>query len=76
MHRGEHTPILGRDLFEAVQAKRSNNAVARHVRLRGSAAILTGHLFDDRGNWMSPTHTNKRGARYRYYVSHGRCHVT
>ena len=26
--------------------------------------------FDDRGNRMSPTHANKRGARYRYYVSH------
>jgi hypothetical protein len=27
-HRGEHEPILGRDLFEAVQAKRSANAVS------------------------------------------------
>ena len=24
----------------------------------------------DRGNRMSPTHANKRGVRYRYYVSH------
>jgi site-specific DNA recombinase len=57
-------------MFEAVQAKRAANAVARQVRLRGSAAILTGRLFDDRGNRMSPTHANKRGVRYRYYVSH------
>ena len=70
VHHGEHEPILTRDLFEAVQAKRAANAVARHVRLRGSAAILTGRLFDDRGNRMSPTHANKRGVRYRYYVSH------
>jgi site-specific DNA recombinase len=70
VHRSEHEPILGRDLFEAVQAKRAANAVARQVRLRGSAAILTGRLFDDRGNRMSPTHANKRGVRYRYYVSH------
>jgi site-specific DNA recombinase len=70
VHRGEHAPILGRDLFEAVQAKRAANAVVRLVRLRGSAAILTGRLFDDRGNRMSPTHANKRGVRYRYYVSH------
>ena len=70
VHRGEHEPILSRDLFEAVQAKRAANAVDRQVRLRGSAAILTGRLFDDRGNRMSPTHTNKQGARYRYYVSH------
>src|ERR1700682_1796558 len=69
VHRGEHEPILGRDLFEAVQAKRAANAVARQVRLRGAAAILTGRLFDDRGNGMSPTHANKLGVRYRYYVS-------
>jgi site-specific DNA recombinase len=33
------------------------------------AAILTGRLFDDRGNRMSPAHANKKGVRYRYYVS-------
>ena len=70
VHHGEHEPILTRDLFEAVQAKRVANAVARQVRLRGSAALLAGRLFDDRGNPMSPTHANKRGVRYRYYVSH------
>src|SRR6476661_5266415 len=43
--------------------------LARQVRLRGAAAILTGRLFDDRGNRMSPTHANKLGVRYRYYVS-------
>ena len=30
---------------------------------------MTGRLFDDRGNRMSPTHSNKLGVRYRYYVS-------
>jgi site-specific DNA recombinase len=70
VHRGEHEPILTRDLFEAVQAKRTANAVAQQVQLRGAAALLTGRLFDDRGNRMSPTHSNKLGVRYRYYVSH------
>jgi site-specific DNA recombinase len=65
MHRGEHEPILARDLFEAVQAKRAANSVARHMQLMGSDAILTGRLFDDRGNRMSPTHTNKRGVMCR-----------
>jgi hypothetical protein len=36
---------------------------------KGSAALLAGRLFDDRGNRMSPTHANKKGVRYRYYVS-------
>src|SRR5439155_19469012 len=26
-------------------------------------------IFDESGNRMSPTHANKGGARYRYYVS-------
>jgi site-specific DNA recombinase len=57
-------------VFDAVQAKLAANAVDRQVRLRGSAALLAGRLYDDRGNRMSPTHANKKGVRYRYYVSH------
>ena len=70
VHRGEHEPILERDLFEAVQAKLAASTMARQLRLKGSPAILTGRIFDDRGNRMSPTHSNKLGLRYRYYVSH------
>jgi site-specific DNA recombinase len=29
-----------------------------------------GRIFDDRGNRMTPSHSNKDGVRYRYYVSH------
>jgi site-specific DNA recombinase len=52
-----------------VQAKLAAQAVERRCRLRGSPAVLSGRLFDDRGNRMSPSHTDKDGARYRYYVS-------
>ena len=69
VHRGEHEPILDFALFEAVQAKLTAQAVARRCRLRGAPAILSGRLFDNRGNRMSPTHANKGGVRYRYYVS-------
>jgi DNA invertase Pin-like site-specific DNA recombinase len=69
VHRGDHAPILDRPLFEAVQAKFAVQTVARRCRLRGSPALLTGRLFDDRGHRMSPSHTNKGGVRYRYYVS-------
>jgi site-specific DNA recombinase len=68
-HRGEHEPILEPALFEAVQGKLAAQAVARRCRLRGSPALLTRRLFDERGNRMSPSHSNKGGARYRYYVS-------
>jgi site-specific DNA recombinase len=32
-------------------------------------ALLMGKLYDDAGNRMTPAHANKRGLRYRYYVS-------
>ena len=70
VHRGEHEPILDRDVFEAAQAKLAAGTVERRLRLKASPAVLTGRIFDDRGNRMSPTHSNKLGARYRYYVSH------
>src|SRR3989441_75854 len=69
VHRGEHEPILDSALFDAVQGKLAAQAVARRCRLRGSPALLTGRIFDDGGSRMSPTHANKGGARYRYYIS-------
>ena len=69
VHRGEHEPILDSALFAAVQDKLAVQAVARRCRLRGSPALLTGRIFDECGNRMSPTHANKGGVRYRYYAS-------
>ena len=74
MYRGEvygaeHEPILDLTLFEAVQGKLAAQAVARRCRLRGPRVVLSGRLFDSFGNRMSPSHTNKGGVRYRYYVS-------
>jgi site-specific DNA recombinase len=69
VHPGDHVPILDRDLFEAAQARLAAQAVQRRCRLRGSPAILSGRLCDHRGNRMSPSHANKGGVRYRYYVS-------
>jgi site-specific DNA recombinase len=70
IHAGEHEAILDRALFDKVQAKLTKNAVDRAVRLKGSPALLMGRIFDDLGNRMTPSHSNKRGVRYRYYVSH------
>lgn len=68
-HQGGHPPIVERQLFEAVQVRLTENAIERRARLRGSPSLLTGRIFDDRGNRMTPSHTQKKGARYRYYVS-------
>ncbi len=68
--RGEHAPILDRELFEAVQQRLKEQAVERLNRRLSSPAVLAGKLFDDRGNPMTPTYAIKKGVRYRYYVSH------
>jgi site-specific DNA recombinase len=70
VHPGEHEAILDHSLFDAVQAKLTASANVRQLKLRASPSILAGRIFDDRGNRMTPTHTNKNGARYRYYISH------
>ena len=69
VHRGEHEPILDRMLFDAVQARLAEQAVERRATRSRSSAILLGKIFDDRSNPMSPSHANKKGVRYRYYVS-------
>jgi site-specific DNA recombinase len=66
---GEQPAILDRALFEAVQTQldqqRTNYAKARQK----SQSLLTGRIFDARGNGMTPSHAVKNGVRYRYYIS-------
>jgi site-specific DNA recombinase len=70
VHAGEHEPILDRSLFEAVQARLNEQAVERSAVRSSTPAPLAGRIFDDRMNPMTPTHANRNGVRYRYYVSH------
>ena len=64
VHRGEHEPILTRDLFEAVQAKRATNAVARQVRLT-APFLLTRLVHFHAAIWhnLSPSLTVTRATR-------------
>jgi DNA invertase Pin-like site-specific DNA recombinase len=67
--KGEQPAILDRDLFDAVQSKLSEQATNHTVTRMQSQALLTGRIFDDRGNRMSPTHARKGNVKYRYYLS-------
>ncbi len=71
---GEQPAIVDRDLFEAVQAKLDAQAANQKRKRVKSEALLTGRLYDDRGNLMSPTHCRKGGVRYRYYISSALLH--
>ena len=70
-YAGQHNAIIPQDLWDQAQALLAahRQSSARPVRSL-EAILLSGLLFDDSGNLMSPTHAQKaNGRRYRYYVS-------
>jgi DNA invertase Pin-like site-specific DNA recombinase len=66
---GEHEPIIERSTFEAVQELLRTNTEGRVGRRQQTGALLTGLIYDDRGNRMSPSYSVKNGVRYPFYVS-------
>ena len=69
-YKGEHEGIIEEGLFKRVQEllsqNRNNNKCSTTAK---SPSLLAGKIFDDNGNRMNPSHSNKKGKRYRYYVS-------
>src|SRR3954470_12582448 len=66
---GEQPGIVDRDLFEAVQAKLTEQVTSHEQARTRSEAFLLGRIYDDRGHRMTPSHVRKRGVKYRYYIS-------
>jgi hypothetical protein len=67
---GQHEPIIDETLWDEVQAALIDNRVERTTRSKAlDPSLLAGLVYDDSGERMSPTHANKKGTRYRYYVS-------
>jgi site-specific DNA recombinase len=72
--KGEQKPIVDNELFEAVQTKLTEQANNHKANRTNSGALLTGRIFDDRGNRMTPSHARKGGIKYRYYLSSALLH--
>ncbi|MFG1223506.1 recombinase family protein [Xanthobacter wiegelii] len=71
IHPGQHEAIIDGALWEKVQAVLVENRVERAVRSEAAApSLLAGLLRDEDGIILTPSHANKKGRRYRYYVSH------
>lgn len=71
IYPGLHEAIVDEELWNAVQAKFGDNRVEREVRSDASEpSLLAGQLRDEDGIVLTPTHANRHGRRYRYYVSH------
>jgi len=69
-HLGLHEPIIEPALWDRTQLLLRSHAAPRTPRVRKSApSPLTGRLFDESGQSLTPTHATKGERRYRYYVS-------
>ena len=66
---GEQPAILDRNLFESVQRKLDEQRTNHSTKRATSKSLLTGRIFDDRGNRLTPSHARKNGKTYRYYLS-------
>ena len=67
---GEHAAIVDKPLWDAVQAVLAENRVQRTTGANTKVpSLLTGVLFDEAGERLTPTWSVKKGTRYRYYVS-------
>lgn len=70
LYKGLHEPIIDNHIWKTVQNKLSQNINGKRRKLVAkNPSLLTGILFDQLGERLSPTHTVKKGKRYRYYVS-------
>jgi hypothetical protein len=71
IYPGQHQAIVDPDIFSQVQELITANAPdRRQAENQTSPHLLTGLLFDETGDALSPTHAVKKGKRYRYYTSH------
>ena len=71
IYEGKHEAIIEPDLFDQVQALLSGKVSSqRSKRADRDIHLLTGLVFDETGDRLSPTHAHNHGKRYRYYISH------
>ncbi len=67
---GTHGPIIGDAVWNAVQVSLADGVGrARGPRAASEPAPLLGKFVDETGDRLTPSHANKKGRRYRYYVS-------
>jgi DNA invertase Pin-like site-specific DNA recombinase len=68
---GRHVAIIPQNLWDEVQKRIAANRVERTNGARArDPSLLAGLIFDAGSERMIPTHANKKGRRYRYYVTH------
>jgi hypothetical protein len=72
VYDGLHDAIIEEDVWNKVQNKLASQRVIRRTRNNiPNASPLAGKVFDQTGEPLTPSHANKDGKRYRYYISKG-----
>ena len=67
---GQHDAIIEKETWDTVQTMLDEQAPARTLPINTKQqGLLTGFVFDERGDRLSPTYSRKAGRRYRYYIS-------
>ena len=74
---GRHPAIIDEDLWQEVQdklqvasaRKRNKHDPANKSDVAQTSSVLTGKFRDETGDRLTPTHSQRRGKRLRYYVS-------
>ena len=67
---GQHEAIIGLETWETVQQFLDGKAPSRRSATNTKlGSLLTGLLFDETDDRLTPTYTKKHGRRYRYYIS-------
>ena len=69
-YQGLHQQIIERAAWDRVQEQLAENRVDHRKQMRARVpSLLTGLVFDEAGERLTPSHSNKGGQRYRYYIS-------
>lgn len=67
---GQHEAIVERVTWDAVQKMLDDRAQIRKSPTNTKQnCILTGLVFDEKEDRLSPSYCRKGGRRYRYYIS-------
>ena len=67
---GQHPAIIDPEVWEKVQKLlKAGAAKARGTKQKADRSLLAGKIFDETGDRLTPSHSQKNGKRLRYYIS-------
>ncbi len=72
VHEGLHPAIIEPEQWELVQERLLLGAARKRGVSKNpsnTSSLLAGKLFDEDGDRLTPSHANKQGKHYHYYVS-------